>query len=239
MIEVKKAPELDLESKKSSNWLIGCVLAFALMFVAFEWTQREQKKVETDQVIEAAFEEEVIPITQQQQELTPPPAAAPAVAEILNIVDNQTQLTEETVQTSEENNQAIVVGTGHGAATGPVSSGPVGPVEEASDDNTVFQVVESMPEFPGGMDACMKWLRDNIKYPSICMENNIQGRVTAQFVVNKDGSIVDIKIVKSVDPYLDKEAERVLGKMPKWQPGKQRGKPVRVKFTLPVIFRLQ
>ena len=85
----------------------------------------------------------------------------------------------------------------------------------------------------------MRFLNKNIKYPTIAQENGIQGRVILQFVVNKDGSIVDVVVARSVDPYLDKEAVRVVNMMPKWKPGKQRGKPVRVKFTLPVTFRLQ
>ena len=84
----------------------------------------------------------------------------------------------------------------------------------------------------------MKWLQKNIKYPSIAAENGVQGRVIVQFVVNKDGSIVDPVVLRSVDPYLDKEAIRVVKSMPKWKPGEQRGKPVRVKFTLPVMFKL-
>ena len=96
-----------------------------------------------------------------------------------------------------------------------------------------------MPEFPGGMAACLKFLANNIKYPAIAQESNIQGKVIIQFVVNKDGSIVDPVVVRSVDPHLDKEALRVISMMPKWTPGMQRGKPVRVKYTVPVTFRLQ
>jgi protein TonB len=96
-----------------------------------------------------------------------------------------------------------------------------------------------MPEFPGGTQALMKYLGESIKYPVIAQENGIQGRVICQFVVNKDGSIVDIEVVRSVDPSLDKEAVRVIKSMPKWTAGRQRGKPVRVKYTLPVNFRLQ
>ena len=102
----------------------------------------------------------------------------------------------------------------------------------------IFQVVEAMPEFPGGTAELMKWLQKNIKYPSIAAENGVQGRVIVQFVVNKDGAIVDPVVLLSVDPYLDKEAIRVVKSMPKWKPGEQRGKPVRVKFTLPVMFKL-
>ena len=101
-------------------------------------------------------------------------------------------------------------------------------------------VVESMPEFPGGQQALFKYLAENVKYPVIAQENGIQGRVICQFVVNKDGSIVDVVAVRSSgEPSLDKEAIRVIQSMPKWKPGKQRGKPVRVKYTVPVNFRLQ
>jgi protein TonB len=112
-------------------------------------------------------------------------------------------------------------------------------VKETPQEKVIFQVVEEMPEFPGGMAECMKWLGKNIKYPTISQENGVQGRVIIQFVVNRDGSIVDAQVARGVDPYLDKEALRVVGLMPKWKPGKQRGKEVRVKYTLPVMFRLQ
>ena len=112
--------------------------------------------------------------------------------------------------------------------------------EEEPEEQTIFEVVEQMPEFPnGGMAGLMQYLSKNIKYPTIAQENGTQGRVTVQFVVNKDGSIVDAKVLRGVDPYLDKEAVRVIMGMPKWKPGMQRGKPVRVKYTVPVMFRLQ
>ena len=109
---------------------------------------------------------------------------------------------------------------------------------EENDEEEVFQVVEDMPEFPGGMEALLAYLGKNIKYPSIAQENNIQGRVIVEFVVNKDGSIVEPKVIRSLDASCDKEALRVIKTMPKWKPGKQRGKPVRVKYTVPVMFRL-
>lgn len=235
-MEIKKSQKADLEGKKSTSLLIGYVLTLAVMFVAFEWTQRDKKIVEVEPVFQVAFEEDMIPITQQQEIVAPPPAAAPKVAEILNVVDNETELVEEEVETSEEVNQAIVTNPGTGV-TAPV--GPVGPVAEIVEDNQIYDVVEENPMFPGGMEACLKWLSDNIKYPTICVEQGIQGRVYAQFVVEKDGTVTDIQVVRSPDPYLSAEAERVLKKMPRWSPGKQRGKPVRVKFSLPVMFRLQ
>ncbi len=107
------------------------------------------------------------------------------------------------------------------------------------EENKVFDVVEEMPSFPGGMGALMSWLSQNIKYPVIAAENGVQGRVIVQFVVEKDGSVTDVHVAKSVDPSLDKEATRVVKAMPKWNPGKQNGSAVRVKYTVPVSFKLQ
>jgi protein TonB len=107
------------------------------------------------------------------------------------------------------------------------------------EETKVFDVVEQMPSFPGGDAELMKFLSSHIKYPVVAEENGIQGRVIATFVVERDGSISDVKVVKSVDPSLDKEAIRVLKSMPKWIPGKQNGSAVRVKYTVPVTFRLQ
>ena len=113
------------------------------------------------------------------------------------------------------------------------------PPKQQVEENKVFDVVEQMPSFPGGMGALMSWLSQNIKYPVIAAENGVQGRVIVQFVVEKDGSITDVKVAKSVDPSLDKEASRVVSAMPKWTPGKQNGSAVRVKYTVPVTFKLQ
>ena len=229
---------LNLRGQKSTGILIGYVLTLALMFCAFEYTQRDPEKViEEEKIYEMAFEEDMIPITQQQEVMAPPPAAAPKVAEIINIVDNETELPDEEVETSAEVNQAIttVVGTGSPSA---VASGPVGPIVEAVDDDRIFDVVEENAQFPGGDEACMKWLRDHIKYPSICQEQGVQGRVIVSFVVNRDGSIVDAKVMRSPDQHLSDEALRVVNAMPKWKPARQGNKTVRSRFNLPVMFRL-
>lgn len=110
--------------------------------------------------------------------------------------------------------------------------------EEASDEIPVFQVVEEMPEFPGGMGECLKFLGKNIKYPVEAQKAGVQGKVIVQFVVEKDGNIANPKVVRSIDPDLDGEAIRVISIMPKWKPGMQKGQPVRVKYTVPVTFRL-
>ena len=211
-MEIKKSPKADLESKKSTWLLVGYVIVLAFMFVAFEWTKRDIK-IDTSQAIaDLVFEEEIIPITEQPEQVTPPPPEAPAIAETLTIVEDDAD----------------------------VEYVPVAVEEEEPEEQTIFEVVEQMPEFPnGGLAGLMQYLSKNIKYPTIAQENGTQGRVTVQFVVNKDGSIVDAKVLRGVDPYLDKEAVRVIMGMPKWKPGMQRGKPVRVKYTVPVMFRLQ
>ena len=111
-------------------------------------------------------------------------------------------------------------------------------VKTSTQGEEIFNVVEQMPEYPGGMEELMKFLQRNVKYPKEAQEQGKQGRVIVQFVVNKDGSITDAKIAKSVDPQLDAEALRVVNAMPNWTPGKQKGEPVRTRFTLPVTFRL-
>ena len=228
-MEVKKSPKADLEGKKSTGLLIGYVLALAVMFIAFEWSERD-KVINIDSGLsEVVFEEEMIPITEQEeQKAPPPPPEAPKAEEIIEIAENDADVEETTIQASDETDKAV-----------EVKYVPVEVEEEEVEEQQIFQVVEEMPEFPGGMGECMKWLGKNMKYPTISQENGVQGRVIVQFVVNRDGSIVDAVVARGVDPYLDKEALRVVGLMPKWKPGKQRGKAVRVKFTLPVMFRLQ
>ena len=116
---------------------------------------------------------------------------------------------------------------------------PPAPPPAPEETDKIFVVVEEPTEFPGGNDALNKYLSKSIRYPEIAQENGIQGRVIVQFVVEKDGSTAHIEVARGVDPALDKEAVRVVKEMPKWKPGKQRGKPVRTKYTLPVVFRLQ
>ena len=228
-MEIKKSPKADLESKKTTGVLIGLVLILAAMFVAFEWTKRDFVITADSGIQEVAFEEEMVPITEQEEpKQAPPPPEAPKVEEVLQIADNDANVEETTIQSNEDKGQAV-----------EVKYVPAVVEEEEVEEQQIFQVVEEMPEFPGGMAECMKFLAKNIKYPTIAQENGVQGRVIVQFVVNKDGTIVDPVVVRSVDPYLDKEALRVIKAMPKWKPGKQRGKAVRVKYTVPVTFRLQ
>lgn len=238
-MEIKKSKKADLDGQKGTGLLIGYIVGLSAMFACFEYTTREFKETDIVYAVAAAApEEEIIPITQPIFTTPQPtPVETPNVAEIIDIVDNNEDIPDEKIETSESTNDAI---QGPAApVSGPVMVGPPAPTQEEGDEGEIFEVVEQQPAFPGGMEKLMQWLSKNLKYPASAQENGTQGRVIVQFVVNKDGSIVEPKVIKSVDPALDKEAIRVVSNMPKWTPGKQRGKAVRVRFTLPVTFRLQ
>ena len=221
-MEIKKSPKADLENKRGLFLEIGLV-------VAFEWTKRDVVITADSGIVDVPFEEEMVPITEQEEpKQAPPPPEAPKVEEVLQIAENDADVEESTIQSNEDKGEAV-----------EIKYVPEVVEEEEVEEQQIFQVVEEMPEFPGGMAECLKFLAKNIKYPTIAQENGVQGRVIVQFVVNQDGSIVDPVVVRSVDPYLDKEALRVIQMMPKWKPGKQRGKAVRVKYTVPVTFKLQ
>ena len=227
-MEIKKSESANLENKKLTWVFVGLIVVLAAHFVAFEWTQYE--KEESGEILAAAdivLEEEVIPITMPEKKTVPPPPQAVTQAEVLNIVEDDADIEETTIVSAEDQAEFVEI----------QDDVPI-VVEEPEEEEQIFQVVENQPEFPGGMAELMKFLQKNIKYPTICQEQGIQGRVIVQFVVNTDGSIVDAQVIKPVNPYLDKEALRVVGTMPKWKPGEQRGKKVRVRFTLPVTFRL-
>ncbi|MBR5328162.1 MAG: energy transducer TonB [Paludibacteraceae bacterium] len=226
-MQLKKSPKVSLEDKKLIYTLMGALLVLSICFVAFEWTEKEVTKY--DVVDQDFLIEEEIDIQQTTQE-TPPPPPPPAVqeVEILNVVDDDVKTESVEIKTEDDKDVEVVIA--------PPVEAPV--VEEVEEE--IFVVVESMPEFPGGAQEMMKFIAENIKYPVIAQENGIQGRVICQFVIEKNGSVTDIQVVRSSgDASLDKEAERVIKNMPKWKPGKQRGKPVRVKYTIPVAFRLQ
>ena len=226
-MQLKKSPKASLEDKKLTYVLMGLVLVLSICYVAFEWTEKEVTKYEVSDT-DFFFEEEM-DIQQTSQE-TPPPPPPPAVqeVEVLNVVEDDVETETIEINTEDDKDVEVVIAP-------PVEA----PVEE-EEEEVIFMVVESMPEFPGGQQALFKYLAENVKYPVIAQENGIQGRVICQFVVNKDGSIVDVVAVRSSgEASLDKEAIRVIKSMPKWKPGKQRGKPVRVKYTVPVNFRLQ
>ena len=230
-MEVKKSPKADLEGSKGLGILMGLVVGLAVLFVGFEWGTQE-KAIQKDERISDIIAEEEMDITRQDETPPPPPPdVPPAVAEVLNVVENNVQVANNDLISSEDNEKVAQVQV----YTPPA----VVHEEEEESPQHIFVVVEEMPEFPGGQAELMSFIAKSIKYPVVAQENGIQGRVTCTFVVNRDGTIVDAQVVRGIDPALDKEALRVINSMPKWKPGKQRGKPVRVKFTLPVTFRLQ
>jgi protein TonB len=224
-MEAKKTPKADLEKGKDLFLLMGFVMVLSFIFIAFEWTKSEVKKYEVQNTLENVGEEEIIPVTERPQTPPPPPPPEPVTPEVLVVVDNKTEVASIQINTEDQPSAAVVI-------LPPVAN-------DEPDDETVFVIVEKSPEFPGGEAAMYKFISNAIRYPAVAQDVGIQGRVTCQFVVNKDGSITDIEVVRGVDPSLDKEAIRVIGSMPKWRPGEQRGKSVRVKYTLPIVFRLQ
>lgn len=231
-MEIKKSPKADLERGKGLSLLLGLVVGLSVMFVGFEWSTRDVMVVqESEQVADVIAEEEVEITRPENTPPPPPPPPAPVVTEVLNVVEDDVELEQQDILTSEDTQEA--------AQTAVYT--PPAAVEEEEEEaaQQIFTVVEEMPEFPGGNAELLKYLAKSIKYPVIAQENGIQGRVICAFVVNRDGGIVDAEVLRGVDPSLDKEALRVIMAMPKWKPGKQRGKPVRVKYTVPVTFRLQ
>ena len=231
-MEVKKSPKADLEGGIGMSILMGMIVGLAVLFVGFEWGTKDVQVVSADEGVADIIAEEEIEITRTENTPPPPPPPpAPAVAEVLTVVEDDVELEQQDIVSSEDDATAAQTET----FVAPV----VEEEEEEESAQQIFTVVEKQPEFPGGTAELFKYLSKAIKYPVIAQENGIQGRVVCSFVVNRDGSIVDIQVMRGVDPSLDKEAIRVISEMPKWKPGEQRGKPVRVRFILPVQFRLQ
>lgn len=230
IMELKKSKKSDLENKKSLFLLIGLVVSLGVCLLAFEWLSKPKEISSLGSLNINVIEEEVIPITRQEDINTLKPLP-PTVIEILNIVNNTEDVNNNLdIFDSEANNETFV-------EVSPI----VIPKEEKDEieESQIFFIVEEMPEFPGGENALRSYIAKSIKYPIIAQENGIQGKVYVSFVVDKDGGISDAKIVRNVDPSLDKEALRVINSLPKWKPGKQRGKPVRVAYTVPISFVLQ
>ena len=227
-MEIKKSEKADLEKGKGTSILIGFVMALAVMFVTLEWTEREvEDNSDLYMARETTITEEMVPITLPEKKTVPPPPAAVAKADIIKIVEDDADIEEDIMISTEDQVEWV-----------DLDEVDYIEVEPEPEEEEVFMVVEDAPEFPGGINALLEYLKKNIKYPAICRDNNIQGRVIVSFVVNKDGKIVDPEVVKGVNPSLDKEALRVISTMPNWKPGYQRGKPVRVKYSVPVNFRL-
>ena len=204
-----------------------------------EQAKKEEKKKQ-EPIKPKVEQKKEIPVARETQKFTAPVIKKDELVKEENQVKQMDKL-DDKVAVGTENKEGVkdrsVEAVRTDIAVAPPPPPPAAPKPEVS--NKVFDVVEEMPSFPGGNGALMSFLSSNIKYPVVAQENGVQGRVIVSFVVERDGSITDVKVARSVDPSLDREAQRVVKSMPKWKPGKQNGSAVRVKYTVPVVFRLQ
>ena len=216
-MEPKKNPDISLEKKKGLFFQIGLVITLVIVLGAFEWKSYDRVAYNLGQLNLDDLEEEIIPITKQEVKPPPPPPPPP---EVIEIVEDDVEIEDEIEIEDTESDEDVEI-----------------EIEE-EDDEEFFMVVENMPEFPGGDLGLMKYIQKNVKYPAIAKEYNITGKVYVSFIVDKKGSVTNVKIVRGVDKNLDAEAIRVVKSLPKYKPGKQRGKSVRVMFTIPINFTL-
>lgn len=229
-MEAKKNPKADLENRRGLYLEIGLVVILVAALVAFNIKSYDQEQVEV--VVRTAENEveDVIIQTQQEELPPPPPPEQPEVTTELNVIEDDAKSENEVDMSSFQRQEEA-------------TNIEITPVKVEEDDEEeeqiIFQVVENDPEFPGGVEALMKYLQQNIKYPQLARENNITGRVYVTFVVERDGSVTGVRVVRDIGGGCGQEAVRVVKAMPKWSPGKQRGKAVRVQYNLPVNFSLR
>lgn len=230
-MEVKKTPKANLENKKILFREIALILTLLIILASFEYKTYEKSTstLSSDNVV--IIEEEMIPITNE----TPPPPPEmpkiPVVSDDIIIVDDDVVIkTDLKINTEDDRNLGV-----------EIREYVEGRKEEVVEEEDIpFVMVEEKPKFKGGDEnAFTKWVGERLVYPEIAKENSVQGRVILQFRVNTDGSVDNVKVVRGVDPSLDKEAVRVVSSSPKWTPGRQRNKAVRVVYTFPVIFQLR
>ena len=221
----RKTSKADLENKKALFFEIGLVIALALVFVSFNHKSYEKRTFTLVQRKVNNTPEEMVPITEQK--VKPPPPPPPKTVTQIKIVNNNVKVNTDVDIDVEANMNTKV------AEYVPPEE------EDVIPEQHIFMVVEQMPFFPGGQGALMKYLAEHIKYPELAKESGIQGRVFINFVVEPDGSIDHVKVLRGIGGGCDEEAVRVVKSMPRWIPGKQRGKPVRVSFNLPVKFTLE
>ena len=231
-MEIKKSAKANLENKKLLFTEIGLILSLLVVWFAFEWSTTDKQVSVFEETAEVVEAEEMIPITQETP--PPPPTAAPKIpvlSDQIDIVDDEIQVDDNLFMNLEDD-----------ASMGVEIMDYVETVEEEviEEEAIPFQLVEEKPSFMGGdANAFSKWVNERLVYPEIAKENGVSGRVTLQFTVNTDGSVSNIKVLRGVDPSLDKEAVRVVSMSPKWTPGKQRDRAVKVTYTFPVIFQLR
>ena len=229
-MEIKKSEKASLENKKLLFTEIGLVASLLLVWGAFSYTTKDKKVALFEEVAQEVDVEEMIPITQE----TPPPppeiSKIPVLSDQIDIVDDEIKVEEDLFMNLEDD-----------ANMGVEIMDYVEVQEEEVEEEAIpFQLVEEKPKFQGGdANDFSKWVNSRLVYPDIAKENGVQGRVTLQFTVNADGSVSNVKVLRGVDSALDKEAVRVVSSSPKWTPGRQRDRAVKVTYTFPVIFQLR
>ncbi|QHT69112.1 TonB family protein [Rhodocytophaga rosea] len=223
-MELKKNPESDLSRKKSLFFNIGMIITLALCLVAFEWKTYEKlsdvdisKPSEPEQL-------EMMPIIENKIP-EPPKVVAPEIKEV------KEDIKEELINLETETSLEAVVDP-------PVPPTPIAPVIEDEETTEILLIAETQPAPVGGYEAFYKYIGKNIKYPDQARRLGVEGKVFVQFVVDKDGGITDVQVLKGIGSGCDEESIRVLNNAPKWTPGKQRGRPVRVRMSVPIIFKL-
>ena len=230
-MEIKKSEKANLENKKLLFVEIGLVVSLLITYLAFEWTSKETSTAVLEDTTEILVEEEII---STNIDTPPPPPAAPKIpvlSDQIDIVDDEIEIEDDMFMNLEDD-----------ASLGVEIMDYVEVVEEevVEEEAIPFQLVEEKPSFQGGdANQFSKWVNSRLVYPEIAKENGVQGRVTLQFTVEKDGTVTKVKVLRGVDPSLDKEAVRVVSMSPKWKPGKQRDRAVPVTYTFPVIFQLR
>jgi protein TonB len=226
-MEEKKSPKANLENKKLMFMQIGMIISLLIAWLAFEHKSYDKRQIDESLLNrEVVLDEEMVEITKQEEQ-KPQPVEQPHQTTQLEIVEDDVETEDLNINAEVEQNEVI--------------EEYVAPevVEEEVVEQEIFQIVEEMPAFPGGEAKLMEYVGKNIKYPQIARETGIQGRVFIGFVVEPDGSVSNVKLLRGIGGGCDEEAMRVVKSMPKWKPGKQRGKAVRVSYQIPVFFKLQ
>lgn len=249
-MDVKKTKEADLEAKRPTWFLFGLIIVLSALFVAFEYTSNNgNDDVDSSELDDLANEVDMIPSTTQQNRLALMAKQKPAAkAAKIKVVKDDEELP--SADDPVKNSAGELDNAGEGTANGKDQEDNKGnddddqtaalsPIATDMKDNPLnFHIVEDLPQFPGGAVELMKWLTQNLKYPSLAQQQKIQGKVVVQFIVGKDGSISSIKLIKSLHPSCDREALRVIKMMPHWKPGIQHDKPCRTMVCVPIIFKL-
>lgn len=229
-----------MDNQRAFNFLLGLVVVLSLFIVALEFTTTGEPPQTDDDILDDISQDiEMVPVVSRDAVAALPAGGKKAgVSGKISVVDRPAAGAAYAVTSPVTDVAGSLAGMGLGDVTDISNAAIPASVAEANDNPLNFQVVERLPEYPGGMSAFVQWLTKNLNYPVTAQRSKIQGTVLVAFIVNKDGSITDLKVVKSVSPELDREALRVLRLMPKWKPGEDHGEPCRTYFSIPIVFKL-